>query len=228
MPEPGFFNPDKDIPNSSPVYVGWFDIIGGDNLTKISLTKATIFVMKLFSMANHAKNDVDIYPSVNGFFAVHENQEEFLNFAKKFFLSTYEKLFEKARNDHRFLIRGSIAYGNVVIGKHITRIYPFKDNIIIGDAVSQAFKSIQKAPPYGIYIDETARLFPTRVNSIQYVYYRWFSNGLTFGKSITGHLDWCKEHSYSNLYDTNEIEKSILLAQDYFNITKIGEKIQDL
>ena len=177
--------------------------------------------MKLFSIVHDKNNGMSIYPCTNGLFVAHENKDDFLNFLKDVFFATFQILFEKDLNENRFLIRASISYGPIFIGKNIIRSYPFQDDIVIGNAVSQAFSGIHNAPPYGIYVDETARAFTQDDVRIQSVYYKWFSSGEYFGKNVIQYLKWCKLHSNSILYKPIDIERHILLASEYFSTVKL-------
>lgn len=216
----GYFD-SRDLPDPQLMYVGWFDIMGTQSIMRISQKKMANFIFKMYSFTNHINGyGIHIYPLMDGFFAVHNNRTEFLSFVSRFFISVYNSFKAESRNEHRFMIRGGIAYGPIVIGKDIVQQYSFKDDIIVGSPVIQAYRGESLAPPFGIYVDESARSLPPGEDAIPSVYFNWCKKDRAIRTKLEEYLNWCLLNSTCLQYPEDSIKRHILLAKQYFNKEK--------
>lgn len=219
--QPGYF--DINHYAEEYLYVGWFDIMGTQNNMRISLPKISNFIFKMYSYVKDCNRyGLNIYPLMDGFYATHSDKTEFFKFVNYFFSKVFSDFARESKNKHKFMIRGAVAYGPVVIGKNMEQSYHFKDDLIIGIPVTQAYRGESLAPPFGIYLDESVRAFPSPQMAIPRVFYKWQDmnnrdNNVTDKyEIISQHLDWCKTVSKHILYSEDRIEEHRKLAEQYF------------
>lgn len=220
--QPGFFDIKHCVEEL--LYVGWFDIMGTQSSMRISLSKISNFIFKMYSYAYEAnKNNLEIYPLMDGFFVTHKEKNVFLNFVDNFFSNLFLNFVSEKRNEHKFMIRGGVAYGPVFVGRAMSANYHFKDSLLIGSPVVQAYAGEKHASPFGVYLDESVRTFPSVMESIPSVYYQWADNDLPQEiadnkyEKIEEYLKWCREKSKLILYPEDRIDEHLKLAKQYFD-----------
>lgn len=143
-------------------------------------------------------------------------------------------MFEEEGEDiHRFLIRGAVAYGPVIDGQQVMgghRVFQKPDNlaylnnILIGSPVAWAYDAECKAPPFGVYVDQSVTTFSPE--SISWVLHRWWDTSKSsevnwakeFGERVLEYLSWCKEHSRGSLYPVDKHDKYTSQAKEYFDV----------
>lgn len=219
--QPGYFD-DRHCKEEL-LYVGWFDIMGTQSSMRISLPKISNFIFKMYSYVNESnKKGLAVYPLMDGFFMTHKDKKVFLDFVDNFFSKLFQNFSDEVRNDHKFMVRGGIAYGPVVIGSKIEENYHFKDALIIGTPVVQAYAGERAAPPFGVYLDESVRTFPSSAEAIHSVYYLWkdkmarvMDKKAKYNK-VKEYLKWCRSKSKFILYPEDRIEEHRKLAEQYF------------
>lgn len=112
-------------------------------------------------------------------------------------------------NNHRFIVRGALAKGTIQHGRKISsEVSPdmaprsgYKQHLLFGIPMIQAFNAEKQAPPFGIYIHESART----VDGLQGCYYYWRRDDTlsdneklheSLRKELISFLKWEKERSY--------------------------------
>ena len=128
------------------------------------------------------------------------------------------------RNIHRFIIKGSLAYGIVYHGDMITngicqeiaQNKDYKKTILLGMPMMQSISMEKTAPPFGIYIHESARKYQI----LQGKYYRWTDPNIDFVKfqyKVEKYFDWSSDYSEYLEMDMQKINKYKKLVKEYFS-----------
>ncbi len=220
-----YFNPKKF--KSEKQYVCWIDIMGTKRIMSESFSRASNFVFKFHSIvikATTGKKDVWCYPLMDGVFIVSTNLMTAKSILSRIFNSASRIFVNEDCHMHRFVIKGVIALGEIARGETITGeisqiLAENKDyarQIMCGMPMIQAYSSERTAPPFGIYIHESAR----SVNGLQGKYYIWHSNN-NYARTLKGliisYFDWCAfYHKYLEM-DISKIELYKHLALEYFS-----------
>lgn len=158
---------------------------------------------------------------------------------------------EDKRNSQRAFIRASVAYGKVIEGNTIPReacipvgnsvnhnffmqdmragdSYRYKDSILLGYPMVKAYSGEQKAPPFGIFIDESARPVNT-----PYSWWKWFETTyagdgrrdtdwntqykVKFIKAIKSYFKYAERHAYEIDYKIDRIKEHKRMFSEYFS-----------
>src|SRR5690606_4817057 len=123
--------------------------------------------------------DVSIHPITDGFFAVSSSWTDIRDFSSRV-MRTLANCFEKTtKPEYKFIARGAIAYGRLIRGDQLrqgttefTGIPAYPDNIMVGAPLSWAYKAESKAPPFGIYIDQSITTHSGE--PVAWVLHRWW------------------------------------------------------
>jgi hypothetical protein len=144
------------------------------------------------------------------------------------------RTFEERKNIDRFLVRGGIAYGRVLHGGSIGALHDdlqiddrYARCIAIGAAIRQAYEAEAKAPPFGFYVDMTARSVASGFDS-PYVsgYDRWWlakekgqrAIALRFGKLVDEHFQYLVTKHQEIEYPLDRLAVHRAAAAEYFRI----------
>ena len=166
---------DKMTPSDA--YVCWLDIMGTKNSMSESFEKSANFILRFHAAVLSAKTTlVKIYPVMDGVYIV-SSSWRYLTSALNRIMTCLAVVFLGEPNDHRFVVRGAIARGTIQHGGQITNdVCPaifaeagYKDQLLFGMPMIQAYSSETCAPPFGVFIHESARA----VGGLQGKYYFW-------------------------------------------------------
>lgn len=211
-------------------YVCWIDIMGTKNIMSESIQRATNFLLKFHSYVIDATSEnttIKTYPIMDGIFITASEAKTMYATINNIFSKIAELFIDSDSNDHRFVIRGSIAYGEIFHGKdiedtvcpQIAKNETYKNSLMLGLPMIQAFISEKSAPPFGIFIHESARKYL----KFQGKYYSWNSstknnkmNHLNLKEKILSYFKWCKEHAEYLEMNTDKIESYNQLVNEYF------------
>jgi hypothetical protein len=227
-----------------PKYVAWIDIMGSSSFMSISSNKSAIFIGKLHSAVLKAKKQSqyngNLYPFVDGVYLTSVNLYEILRITKAIYRALAINFLTENRNEYRFLIRGAVAFGNVVEAENIrdcSNVFTDKyagaypDGILFGSSLARANHSERQAAPFGVWIDETARLFPGQDGStLPVTFWDWwdfetrseeidkYGKDLekALAKEVSNFLSWCKTRSHELIYEKTAIERHVELSAEYF------------
>ena len=137
---------------------------------------------------------------------------------------------------HRFIVRGALAYGPVIHGASVPNIavqapgmapnvfatnQPYKAAIMLGLPMVQAHEWTRQAPPFGIYVHESARSFaPPGQPPLHHVWWKWGAQGNpTWGAlpaALTAHYVWCRQNARAIQYEADRIAAHEEMASQYF------------
>ena len=210
--------------------------MGISSLLVNNIQRAANFIIKFQAVVDQAykqidepdKGEVNVYPTMDGVYITSTKQAELIKLLNNIY-SQVTQLFlreaKKHQHQHQFIIRGAIAYGPVIHGAQIddsccsSIADDVKQKIVLGPPISQAYVSERLAPPFGIYIHESARSFapePSRVLQGPYFYWQ-FNATQTISREVEGYFNYCKEyHNYLQL-DIEKINHYIELSKEYFS-----------
>lgn len=209
-------------------YVCWIDIMGTRNTMNLSLARVSNFILKFHSCIIESKKkeqDIKYYPLMDGVFITCSD----LNAMKRTLNTIFGKITDLFCNEetfeHKFIIRGSLAFGEVVDGcdisndicKEINEDTPYRNTLLLGLPVAQAYENEHNAPPFGIYIHESARQF----KNLQGRYYQWNNteNKISLlGKKLEEYFQECERQIYSINMNPDKIKVYMELQKECFPI----------
>ncbi len=104
----------------------------------------------------------------------------------------------------------------------------------IGMAISHAYEAEGSAPPFGVYIHESARAFAPRTkDSFPYLtnLWRWYddNDALTWAtrRTLLEHFDWLEKNPVASQYDAEPMRRHKCLAVEYFRLHELAVKKAD-
>ena len=159
----------KQLPEAKRRYVAFVDIMG----TQTHMTRSTVstanFIFKLHAAIldawkNGKYQNVFVYPVMDGAYITAARKEDIEKIIVRIFSGIAELQIREKNPIHRFVVRGSIAFGEVIHGHHVpysaSKVFEtdlnYKNNILLGPAMVLAYLGEEKAAPFGIYIDSSA------------------------------------------------------------------------
>lgn len=167
-----------DKMNPSEEYVCWLDIMGTKSSMSESFEKSANFILRFHTSVLKAgtSKKIRVYPVMDGVYVVVRKLEDMIAFINRVMTSLAE-VFLSEQNNHRFIVKGALAKGTLQHGSKISSevssdIAPkvgYKQHLLFGMPMIQAFNTEKNAPPFGIYIHESART----VKGLQGRYYFW-------------------------------------------------------
>jgi hypothetical protein len=219
------------LPAPTPEYVAWVDIMGTQASMSRSLSVTANFIFKLHTAALQAPHaQVRVYPVMDGFYAAAIDQLSMLSFLRSVFVAAAEEFNGTANNAHRFVIRGGLAYGPVIHGNAIPAAASqvlgghagYRDLILLGMPIVQAHLCEANAPPFGVFIHESARAFaPVGAQPFHHTWWQWVNagnqaiwNGLM--GNLNGYFDWCAQRAFRIGYPGDRITAHRELARQFF------------
>ena len=218
-----YFN-DKDFPDMKNEYVLWVDIMGTKNSMSSSVKTCTFFICRLHAaILGAASRNIHVYPVMDGAYVTSESDKEMADFIKKLFNALSDTLIEEENDFHRFLVKGALAYGPITHGKDIpsscskgfgdNRAYV--DSILLGMPMIQASKGEKKAPPFGIFCDESARIAS---HIFEHRWHKWFarSRAPKVSRAVQSYFDYAIEHFFELNYPKEKIQEHSEMAKQYF------------
>jgi hypothetical protein len=131
---------------------------------------------------------------------------------------------------HRFIIRGGLAFGPTIHGRDVQQQASnilanntqYRDSILLGLPMVQSHLGERNAPPFGVFVHESARSFaPQGQQPIHHAWWRWANNSnqatwASLVKNLPLHLDWCAQHALPIGYPVERIEVHKKMMEQYF------------
>lgn len=219
------------LPDPSNEYVAWVDIMGIQSAMGRSLSISANFIFKLHIAALATpRDDVQLYPVMDGFYATSPSRDAMQNFLRAILSKVGQEFLSTAEPLHRFIVRGALAFGPIVHGSNVPDAVDqglvgndqYKSAIFLGMPVVQAYRGEHNAPPFGIFIHESARAFaPNGTEPFHHVWWKWVTPdvGNVWNKlleRLNSHYEWCAERPNRLLYEASRIEVHRKLANEYF------------
>ncbi|MBO7616187.1 MAG: hypothetical protein J6T22_03175 [Bacteroidales bacterium] len=225
---------DKMIPFVE--YVCWLDIMGTQNSMSESFEKSANFILRFHTAVLKAaiSQKVRVYPVMDGVYVVVKKLDEMRATLDKIMTSLAE-VFLAEKNNHRFVVRGALARGPIQHGSKISSeisadISPrvgYKQHLLFGMPMIQAFTSEKLAPPFGIYIHESART----VGGLQGRYYYWRRNEALSAnvhlqselkEGLISFFGWEKDRSFYYKLEKTKFEEYEKRVEEYYRMIEEG------
>jgi hypothetical protein len=234
----------RQLPQATPEYVVWLDVMGIGPTMGRSVDQAANFIFKFHVAAcQNTKPLMHLYPVMDGLYATSPDQDEMLDFLAEVFDACAGEFLATPQADfqHRFLPRGALSFGPTIHGSALSpnatqpgwgpvisfsSNVQYKASILIGLPMILAHGTEKLAPPFGLYVHESARSFcPPKC---QPIHFRWWKWGM---RTIAGHApaNWtglsvevadyfqrCHDNSYAIEYDECRIATHKEMAAQYF------------
>ena len=218
------------LPVMASEYVAWVDVMG----TQVSMSKSikitANFIFKLHIAALRAQlNGVQVYPVMDGFYAASPNRNLMLAFLRGVFKSVAEEFNTTAGSHHRFVIRGGLAFGPVIHGhdvgacaEELAENQLYANSILLGMPMVQAHLVERDAPPFGIFVHESARVFaPAGTEPLHWIWWKWKTDDSAaiwdaLKVELMAHFGWCQERAQAILYSQDRIEAHKKMVEQYF------------
>ena len=213
-----------------PSYVCWLDVMGSQNMMSTSLVASANFICKLHIAVLEANiPECSLYPMLDGLYITAERQRHMLSLLTATFSRIAHSFCCAKEHRHRFIVKASLAYGPVLHGRNIpsgaNRVLGanegHKSSILIGIPVIQAFGGERHAPPFGIFIHESARSFaPSGDRPLPYVLWRWFDRidedeARRLESTLGEYYAWCRDNADLIGYSPDRIEQHSRMARAY-------------
>ncbi|MBR1766301.1 MAG: hypothetical protein IJ745_04580 [Bacteroidales bacterium] len=219
-------------PNDS--YVCWVDIMGTKSIMEESFEKAANFILRFHLACTEAakeNRDVRCYPLMDGAFLTTNKIEKLKKVINTIFQRLSAYFIDTDPCNHLFVIRGSIAKGELAHGEEITTEVckeiasnnDYKKNLLFGLPMIQAFKAEEDAPPFGVFIHESAR----KTDGLKGRYYNWCSDNemrTALTERLHLYFSWCRLHSPYLRLDKTKISHYEELVDDYFSNSSMSIK----
>lgn len=159
----------KQLPKANKNYVAFIDIMG----TKSHMTRSTVtaanFIFKLHAAIldawrNEKYQDVFVYPVMDGAYITAARKEDIEKIIVRIYSGIAELQIKEPNPVHRFIIRGSVAFGEVIHGHNVpysaSKVFEtdlsYKNNILLGPSMISAYSGESQASPFGVFIDDSA------------------------------------------------------------------------
>ena len=223
-------------------YVAWIDIMGSGNAMTNALRNASVYVGKLHDAVLKAHRNIpnrcSAHAMTDGVYVVAHQFSEIRDVVTSVMRSCAQAFAKEDEEGRRFIPRAAIAYGKIVdsgeMRKGLGRKVPNKDtdrylhNVMVGIPFEKAHSSERKAPPFGIYIDESVRTQTVSPEEIvSWVLHRWwnpktdqeFANEM--GRIVQDHLKWAADNSLSTFFDPDRLDGYLDAVRQYFNLSEV-------
>ncbi len=218
------------LPAMQSEYVAWVDVMGTQASMSRSINATANFIFKLHIAALRVATPVTrLYPVMDGFYVSCPERNAMLDFLRGVFQAVAEEFNAEAEPHHRFCIRGGLAFGPVIHGADCGHCAAelqgnqiHRDKILLGMPMVQAHLAEQGAPPFGVFVHESARVFaPAGSDPLHWVWWKWGTGNAnpawtSLKTKLAEHLEWCAKRSGTIEYLPERIDAHKKMATQYF------------
>lgn len=230
-----YFNADK-MPNPRKEYVCFIDIMGIQSKMSHSTKQSSNFIFKLHgtlleAWRSRGYSTISVYPIMDGAYITSTKKDDILNLLTATYNSLSTALSKEYNYRFWYMVRASIAYGDVIHGRDIpydaclefsSRV-GYKEQLLISPAMIEAYVGERDAAPMGIHICASAS---SRRNGID-ASWKWYSNTniktdqqnlADFKGKLQEYFAWLNENSDESEYPAESRQRHSDAAYNYFNI----------
>lgn len=222
-------------------YVAWLDLMGSESIMQRSMGVSATFLGKLHTAALRTRDevlgtqdDVILYPIVDGVYLTSPKQASLLRAIKDIMRRCALAFIFENKPLYHFMVRCCVAVGPIVEGTALwtTSHHQLRNNpdhskhILFGPPVAAAYFNERHASPFGVWIDTSARVqSPDGSHPLSCTHWQWWlldqnSVDTEIAQTLYRHLEqyllWCQRCDSWLLYPTEDIERHLHLAQQYF------------
>lgn len=228
----------KHLPDSQNEYVCWLDIMGTQSIMSNSIKISANFIFKLHAaLLSNKLEDLKLYPVMDGVYITSNSKETITKYLSLVFKELADNFIDETNPIHKFIVKASLSYGPIIHGHSLpseaNRIFEqhtnYKNSLLLGLPMVQAFKSEDEAPPFGVFVHETARAFSPD-SDFQLRLWQWFryipemakTQKNEFAKRLLKSLEdyyiWVSNHSFQLGYKRERIEVHRERFKEYFRV----------
>lgn len=230
----------KKLPRVRNEYVAFVDIMGTRTHMNVSVKQTANFIFKLHSaiisaLRQKPYHNVFVYPVMDGAYITSVYKENMINILLRVYRSLSDTFLNENDWSHLYLIRGAVAYGEVIHGHNVpyeaSKAFEmnlgYKDNILLGSAMIAAYDGEEKAAPFGVYLDKSAYRGRTAKGGSFAFDWKWFDDTslkiekiipLALSDKIQTYLESMKIDDHPLHYPIEKIEKHQQLTKEYFEL----------
>lgn len=234
------FNVGLSEDRSEDMYVGWVDLMGTKAISARSSSEAGIKTFKLHIAAKWAyesiggdESELTIVPMMDGVYTFCDDKISLIKFLHGVYTLLAKDVIETERDRFVLAVKGAIAYGPVVMGRNIQdgmevlQGTKFEERTAAGLPMVQAFETEDRAPPFGVFIHESARAFaPDRDDPFKFVWWEWFTSSMErFSREelaselrdrLLDYYEYCEQNSSRLSYNEDRIQEHRQQVREYF------------
>lgn len=239
------------LPEVRGEYIAWCDGMGTGRTLSRSLYQAANSVFKLhsaFSIAQSMSEGVRCYAVMDGVYVTCASREGMCKVLRLAFCELGREFINKPGIKHMHMIRAGLAFGPVIHGMDVeerafhgryhgytitrdmfknSQLSRIRHHILLSPAMVLAYRAEKFAPPFGIYVDNTAKCYQQLVNpadtGFESSLSQWWAGdpgakqiARDLYKQIKFYLDKCETHSVGSEYPRERIRTHRELAEEYF------------
>ncbi len=219
------------LPEPKEEFVCWLDIMGTKSTMSTSLKSAANFIFKLHStIIDHKLDGISLYPVMDGVYITSKLERELIQFLADTFTELAENFIKESNPFHKFLVKASVSFGPIIHGVSLPsaanvlfdRHTDYKKSILLGLPIVQSFLSENLAPPFGVFIHESAR---STFNQRWWQWYRYCTRYSheekmelreNMCKALDEYFEWALKNSYTLDYKKERIQIHKDMAREYF------------
>lgn len=237
----------KALPTPRGEYVAWFDGMGTGRALSTSLAQAANFVMKLhiaFALAP-TPPAISRFPMMDGMYIASSNRRVLEDYLRKAFVRLAAEFCAHQGASKRFLVRCGLAYGASVHGSSVKpeafgdekrngmsdaarrRIDETRSGILLNAAMVSAVEAEAHAPPFGVFVHESALTLPQTSNARDRGFpsrlWRWWGNDAAaeaaarkLAPEVEAHFKEARAKSAELGYPSERADAHHALAKEYF------------
>jgi hypothetical protein len=244
------------LPQLSGEYIAWCDGMGTGQTLGSSLHRAANFIFKLHRAFSNALGQlpgghrVRVYPLMDGMYVTTPDKRDFQKVLGHAFSCLALEFIDTNHFYHRFMVRGGIAYGATMHGSDVrdeafihgigtpqeeanraafrgSHLRDSRSKLLLGAGMVPAYSSESLAPPFGLYVDDSALSIPQLVGAGDKGFHtrlwRWWQQDrdLTdtarrLWPALESHYDYAKKRNREIGYPEESIKKHLGWGVEYF------------
>lgn len=224
-----YFDPNK-VPAPEERFVAWLNLMGAKSLMASSLkdTSTAIFkthVCVLDAVRDIAFQDLRVFPVMDGVYITSTKVGD-IKVLLASVLRVLSNVFleDSGHPQVQFMVKASVAKGPVYRGedllagsaRRLDEKPAYRDSLLIGMPVANAYLTETSAPPFGVAIHDSAKSYFGLTSSD--VWWSWFYrtdfNPQDFYAEMSAYFSWCR-HNCTD-YKPDRITVHDAFAKEYF------------
>lgn len=225
-----YFDAGKLVEKIDNRYVLFVDIMGVRSAMLHSVYKGANFIGKMqAALVNAATifgdDSVRVYPVMDGAYVVSSNCDTILKFAQRLY-ARLANVFIQDKFEHRFLVRGGLAYGPICTGEMVTEEVNMelsmsnqRHGLLFGIPMILAYNAAEeKASPFGICLDVSMRLNNKGLVGMWYGWERTYVDRQVLSSAIGEYFAWAENNYEKISYNWNRLAEHAEKARQYWGL----------
>ena len=246
-----YFNASK-LPQPQGEYVFWCDGMGTGGALSRSLSHAANFVFKLhraFGDSADTIAGVKLYPLMDGMYVTSPSRDTLQSVIRRAYVELAKEFVDHADVNKHFLIRGAVAFGTTLHGADVpddafipgsgttkkknaekfgkSKLNDTRSALLLSSVMGLAYQTESLAPPFGVYVHETAISAPQLVDPHDngfpsHLWFWWKGNSAAttvakkLAPKITEYFDQAEDRTRDINYPVDSIKRHRSSLPEYF------------